>query len=373
MKKNTRKILSSFLSLAIIISLLPPIFNGWVETAQAVVYADQSDTMTRLKVGTTADHTIAWTLPSGITFDVSDNTDTMQVDFDHTGGDAAFTQGGTWDPADFTLTANNGARTLTVEGVDTVAGANPDCTVSLGADNVCIAIDTTNLVFTIKPSATFTATTADQEFVLTIDGTASDGTLTNPVTAASYKTDLAICDEDAGPCTTTFTSTYTGALAVSIITDDQVVVSATVDPTITLTLSANTVNLGTLSTGSVSTATMTAQTQTNAINGYSATVLEDGELRNGANTIDDVADAAVTAGSEEYGLGTSDSGQTIAEDDDCNGTPSTAITGTAKTFGGETAGPVNETATLCFAASITDTTVAGAYSHTLTLISTGLF
>ena len=234
MKKFLRKTLYRAFGLLAIIALVVGFFPNWMQTVQATAYVSgsMSDTMTTIKDNTTADHTIKWTLPSGITLDRAGTTDYMRVDFP-----AAFTNGGTWAVGDFTLAVNDGGRALTINAVEEGAG-DIECTVADGVDNVCISVDTTNKIFTIKPSATFTATTADQYMVLTIDGTAANGTLTNPdiVAATNYVVALAMCDEAAN-CSTFGTSSHTGSLAVYIILDDQVVVSATVDPTISFTLS----------------------------------------------------------------------------------------------------------------------------------------
>lgn len=167
-----------------------------------------------------------------------------------------------------------------------------------------------------------------------------------------------------------------GTLAIDIIADDQVTVSATVDPSITFTLSGNSISLGTLSTGSVSTGSMTVQTVTNALYGYSTAVLENNNLRiDVSNDVDDVGDGAVTAGAEEYGLATSDASQDISQDTSCGSAPYTAsaITTSNQSVAGATSGPVDETSTLCFAASITSTTTAGTYGQTLTFVSTAKF
>ena len=171
----------------------------------------------------------------------------------------------------------------------------------------------------------------------------------------------------------------TGKLAVDIVTDEQVVVSATVEPSITLTLSTNSINLGTLSTSSVSSQTMTVQTVVNGVGGYSTTLLENNNLWiDASNDINDVAvTGTIDAGTEEYGMSTNDSTDgpfDILYDADCaavfNADP---ITSTAQTLAGDPTGPTDETATLCFAASRSSTTTAGSYSHTLTFISTGTF
>jgi len=384
MKRLLKKITYRFFNLTLMIVLLVGMMFGFTNSVQATAYlaGSMSDTMTNIRDNTAADHSIRWTLPSGINFDVTGNTDTMRVDFDDTSG---FTQSGTWQTTDFTLTANNGARTLTVIAVDQSAAPNIDCAAGVTDDEVCIAVETDTHIFTIKPSSGFTATTADQYFVFGILG-ASGGTgvLTNPNVGAdgNFVTTLAECDEDAGPCTTTFTSTHSGSLAVDIELNstDQVTVSATVDPSITLTLSTNAINLGTLATGSVSSQTMTSLTATNAVGGYSSTLLENNDLRiDGSNNIDDVGIAGtIDAGTEEYGMSTDDGTDgpfDIITDADCasvfNADP---ITATAQTYAGDTSGPVaGETTTLCFAASINATTAAGSYTHTLTFVTTGIF
>lgn len=167
----------------------------------------------------------------------------------------------------------------------------------------------------------------------------------------------------------------TADAAVDIIAGDQVAVTATVPPSISFTVSSTTINLGTLSTGSVSYSSHTIRTVTNATNGYVSYVYDDGNLRNGGNDINDVADGAVSVASEEYGIATSDASQTITQDSDCASAPYSAsgITTSQQSIAGATSGPVDETSTICYAASISATTVAGSYAHTVTFVTTGLF
>jgi hypothetical protein len=147
-------------------------------------------------------------------------------------------------------------------------------------------------------------------------------------------------------------------------------------PSITFTLSTNSVNLGTLTTGAVNTSNHTATVTTN-LGGYTLTVVEDGNLRRGSDDVDDVGDGAVNAGSEEYGLSTSESGQEITQDTDCPNSPFNAsgITATPKTVA-NAVGPTyssGETTTLCYAASRSGLTAAGNYNQILTYIATGSF
>jgi len=144
-----------------------------------------------------------------------------------------------------------------------------------------------------------------------------------------------------------------------------------VNPTFTFVLSANVCSLGTLSTGSVSTCNYTITTTTNAEDGYVTTIVEDGNLRDGTSDINDVLDGTVTAGSEEYGASTTDTDAAIVQ---TSGNAASAITGTAQTVATTASGPVSaEAFTITHHASIAATTLAGSYSHIVTLISTGTF
>jgi hypothetical protein len=167
----------------------------------------------------------------------------------------------------------------------------------------------------------------------------------------------------------------TADAAIDIIANDQVAVSGVVPPSISFTLSSNAVNLGTLSASTVSTSSHTVRTVTNAVNGYVTYVYDDGNLRKGSDDINNVADGAVSVAAEEYGIATSDSGQTISQDSNCGSAPYTAsaLSTSQQSIAGATSGPVDETITICYAASISATTVAGSYAHTVTFVTTGLF
>ena len=158
----------------------------------------------------------------------------------------------------------------------------------------------------------------------------------------------------------------TGSVAISIIADDQVSVTATVDPTFTFVISSTSCALGTLSTGSVSSCNYSVTTTSNAEDGYATAIVEDGNLRNGTPDIDDVTDGTVTAGSEEYGVGLTGTDRSFVDEQ--------AITGTVLTIASDATGPISSQAvTVTHKVSITGATLAGSYSHTVTLISTGTF
>jgi len=210
----------SAISILSLVSLLAP------QLSIAAALTSSKDTSTRLQISTTANHTITTTMPTAITFDVSGTQDGFQFDFP-----ATFTLGGTWATGDFTFTDSNGAHT--VEAVAQGAGTIT-CT-STTAENVCVAVDTTNNIFTVKPSTSYTASSAASAVTFTIQGTTGDGTLTNPSSVAATTIDFSMCDEQAG-CFTTFVATHSSQIAYGIIDDDTVAVTATVNATITFDL-----------------------------------------------------------------------------------------------------------------------------------------
>ena len=151
-------------------------------------------------------------------------------------------------------------------------------------------------------------------------------------------------------------------------------------PEIIFTINPTLVNLGSLS-GTPKGVSNTITVTTNAREGYQVTVMEDGNICrttqpcNAANDIAD-ADGEITLNIEEYGLGTSKSGQEIVQNTSCGSSfEASAITGTPQTVASSDL-PTDEDGddtTLCYSAAISGTTAAGNYSHILTYIATGTF
>ncbi len=170
-----------------------------------------------------------------------------------------------------------------------------------------------------------------------------------------------------------------GTLAMSLITNDQVAVSATVNPTLTVVLSANTASLGTLDTGHINQAGITSQVTTNGANGYASLVNYNATLTSGSNTIQDVPGSTLAIGNEGYGAASSQSGNTIAQWNPtaCSTTTSTtnltALSTSFKSFASASAPVSAQTTTLCFGAGVSGTTKAGSYTSTSTLVTTGKF
>ena len=144
-------------------------------------------------------------------------------------------------------------------------------------------------------------------------------------------------------------------------------------------ISSNSVNLGSIS-GTAKGVPQTITVTTNGAGGYKVTVLENGNLCSPSvavctSNVDDVAGGTVDNNTEEYGLGTSKSGQYFAQDTDCTNSPfnATAIDGTARQVANSSLPVTSDSTTLCFSAATSGITAAGTYSHVLTYIATGTF
>src|SRR5687767_2611399 len=237
MKKQLIRFVARLTTIATIVSSMMSF-----SPASAATFSSSKDTMTRLAISTTADHTVVFTLPAGVTLDPSTNVDTLRVDFP-----ATFTAAGTWVVGDFTF--NDGtARTVSAvsQGPGTI-----DCTAGAGANDVCVAFDTTNNIFTVEVGASYSGSGAAATITFTIQGTATTGgTLTNPGTAGTQSIGLAMCDETAG-CPTTFVSSHSSTVQVPIVDSDQVTVTASVDAALTFDIDTSVADAETVAPYSV--------------------------------------------------------------------------------------------------------------------------
>ncbi len=397
--KVTKSMMPKFTSLITMVALVLVTSFGPHLIADAASLTSSKDTATRLKISTTADHTIVFTLPTGVDFDRATQTDGFHIDFP-----ASFTLSGTWVTGDFTFDDGT-ARTINAvaQGAGTI-----DCTVGAGVNNVCIAIDTTNNIFTIKPSADYTASATAATVTFTIDGTASDGTLTNPSSVAATNIDFQHCDEVAS-CFTSFTSTNSSQIAYAIADDDQVTVSAIVGSAITFDIDTAsgggngessapyTVALGTVTTTDtrVSGTTDTVQMivlegDTSGAGGMVVTV----QNANGGSGLvststpaDNInsADGTMADGTENYGLCVATSGltgfsraspyntDTCATDSETNGVQllTTAGENILNSGGAPVSGGHAEV--IVNGAISTSTVAHNDYTDTLTFIATGTF
>lgn len=156
---------------------------------------------------------------------------------------------------------------------------------------------------------------------------------------------------------------------------NDVTVTATVGSSISLTIknpsttaNTNSCNLGSLNTGSVNTCAYRIAAGTNIAGGMNVQTLSNGALSSGGNTIDDVGDGTVTAGSEEHGVAmTAGTGWTLVSPFDAGDDP---ITTTQQKFENRTSvDDDTNTATwttVTHKASISTATVPGVYTQIVT-------
>lgn len=191
--------------------------------------------------------------------------------------------------------------------------------------------------------------------------------------------------------------TDTGTLFIPIITNDQVTISATIDPTISFSINNTSVSFGSLSsstgrwatTGGGANATAatdptsanTAHTLTvgtNASSGYTVTY-NGALLTSGANTI---AAATITGDSD----GTVNSNQFALCGKGTSGSPTVAsgyvcgtnsdynfVAGTTTTLASATGPASSDVVSVAYLANIASSKPAGTYTTTLTYVATGNF
>lgn len=173
----------------------------------------------------------------------------------------------------------------------------------------------------------------------------------------------------------------TGLLAISTIDNDQVVVTAVVDPTLTVAVSANTASLGTLSASNVNQIGITSTVSTNADGGFVSLVKYDVTLTApGPFTIPaETGGGTIAPGTSEYGASTNDADNVdlATTSNSCaTGTGTynaTALSTTFKTFASEVDAVASDVTTLCFSAAVSASQAPGTYTSTATLVTTARF
>lgn len=355
----SNKLIRIFLTALILVAAVYPLLSRNVNSASLT---SLYDTMSRQDDSVASNHTIGFTLVS-----TWDATETVVIDFDNGFDTSGFAN---TEPEDFDITWNGSDKTIVANG-------------SCAANSIEITtVNTSTDTFTFTLCSGSTASGATDPIIVEIGtnattGSAGNDQITNPGSSGSKTITI------TGP------GADSGTLAVPIMTDDQVTVSATVDPSITSSLSGTTCALGTLGVGAINFCSYTNTVNTNASSGYVSTIVENGNLCSPSvavctNTIDDeTGDSDVDEGTEEYGVssndttGTQDVVNSTGCDDSGTSEAATAITGTAKVYadsGDGDAGPVsNAVTTICHSASVAGVTPAGSYSHIVTHITTGTF
>ena len=362
------------LSLGLIVAVLVASFAPPIQVAYAADLLNKSDTLTSLKISVVSNHTIVFRTPTG----AADSTDTIIIDFGVTDT--------TWSTTGIVFGDVDLAHS---------AGGQSDCAApTFSNEEVLAATPTaTDWGFAINTSTdviTFTAPTdgigvaaiATNACVQVQIGTnASGGTnqITNATTAQSYTINTAGAFGDSGD------------IVVTLLTDDQVAATATVDESLSFTISDNAIGFGTLTSSNARFATGDALGSatdpasgahnlivgTNATNGYTLTV-DGSTLTSGGDTVDAMAtEATSSAGTEQYGIRITVTGGIGAVDTVYDDTPTDSfalVTGdfpdTIGTAGGASA---DSTFEVHYLGNIASNTEAGSYTSTLTYTATATF
>ena len=346
-----------FLSSLLIISALSFLLTSLLSRdVSAAPLTTISDTLSRIEDNTASNHTIEFVTPTG----VNESTDTIILTFDDTGDGYNF---GSVAFGDIDLAVDDDGACDGTWTDKTLAG-------TAAADTWGVNVNSTNdtITFTAPTNATTGEITAGRCVQIEIGTNASGGSnqITNPA-SGTYITDISGTFGDEG------------AYAVAILAFDQIDITAQVDPTLTVTISADSCALGLLTENFIETCSYNVTVSTNATNGYISTIEADGLLRNTTDDINDVLDNSVNVGVEEYGVATSKSGQTIIQNSACTDADPTGpqaasqLTTSPQQFADAT-GPISSDATtVCHLASVSGATPAGSYAQVATIIVTANF
>ncbi len=325
------------------------------QIASAAALSAVSDTMSSSKISTLSSHVIKFTTPTG----AGDSTDTITVTF----------------PSDFNFTSKvigtvsftHGASTG-LESTETLA-ASPSVS-SWGA----VFSGTQNRILTLTAPTDGVGSAvvaAGDKVILTYTSANS----TNGSTATSYAVGIAGTFGDTGTST------------INLLSDDQVLVSATVAQSLTFSISDNTIGFGTLSSSAAAYATgdtlgSASEIEahnlivgTNASNGYTMAVNGSTLAAAASSTVTITAigasNVASSVGTEQFGLRLSATG----------GTGTVAVPYAASGFAFDSAAfpdqiasantsSANTTYSARYLANITANTEAGSYAATLTYTAT---
>jgi hypothetical protein len=340
--------------------------------AQAASATQISDVMTRLKASTASDHEIKFVTPSGV---ASGGIITLTFS-------AGFTGIGSLIGADFDFAEGS-------SGTCSSATFTEKSVVTSSPSTSQFSIAGSSQVVTITSGGVSATITAGRCVRLRIGLNATDVTGSGPGTHQISNGAIGAAD------TVAIAGSFgdTGTLSVDIITNDQITISATVDPTITFTLidasaSDNAIGFGTLTSGAAryanaastgSASDVSAVTMTVATNASSGYVLSyvGATLTSGSDTIavaTITGDADGTPGTPQFATGYTTSGSSTIVTAYANASNNWSfVAGATTTIVSRTTPTNTETIGGHYLANIGGATPAGAYSTTLTYIATGTF
>lgn len=353
---RSKRIVSAVLVFTIIFSLF------YYRSVQAAALTTLSDTMSRLDNNTASNHTIRFTTATAVNADA----DTITITFP-----SGFAVGSV-DYTDIDL--SHGASTG-YETEETLAAANGAGTWGASFVGLVLTLDA-------PTDAGTSEIPAGDKVIVEIGTNASSGNaqMTNPNSTGTYVIGIGGTFEDSGQ------------IAVAIITDDQVVVSTTIDPYLTFAISQNTVSLTRSgggnpdysNTGYNNGTANTLQAATNGVSGYTITY-NGSTLTSGASTIDAMGTRTTSAtNTEQFGINLRDNATPNTGANPSGGTGAPAsnyntvdeyyfAADTTTTLASASAATTTTTYTVSYIANVSQTTEAGAYSTTITYIATGNF
>lgn len=354
-----KKLLNSWISKVLTIALVITAMGIQAPAAFAASISEASDNMSRLKINEGADHEIIFQTPSGI---------------------------GAGDTMTFTFASGFVLTGVDDGDIDLETSANPCASASFTAETVSATASgatwgavAAGQVLTITSGSDTLAANGCVRILIGTNASGGTNQITNPSSANSYDIDIAGTFGDIG------------TINVAILADDQVVITATLGPSISFAISDNAIDFGALSNtqtkwatsgaGGATTATsahnLTAST--NASGGY-VIYMQGPLLTSGSDNIDSIgttATAPAAAGTaEQFGVRFDASGGTAAT--------VSAPYATAGQYAYDAVSAPDEIATATgasatttysayYVANVDNNTAAGNYSTTLTYTATATF
>lgn len=343
----------------LMVSMVLAAFGVQSSTIFAASVTSLSDNLSRLQENTLSNHEIKFVTPTGVA-----GTQTITLTFS-----AAFTTVSSiaFGDVDFAIGDSNNCSTANFTE-QTLAATPSGATWGLSSSGQVITLT--------SGSGTVTADRCVRFEIGTNATTGTTGTnrITNGGNAASH--------------TVTVGGTFgdSGTLSIDIISDDQVDITATVDPSITFSISANAIEFGTLSASSAKYADASAGNATeveahtlaagtNATSGYTMYV-SGATLTSGGNTINAIGgtNTASATGTEQFGVRYTASGG--------SGSVTAPYAASGFAYDGasapdQIASAAGSTATTTYSArylaNIASNTEAGSYATTLTYTATATF
>jgi hypothetical protein len=355
-----KKTASVVTTLALVGGMALPLFS--VHAAQITT---ASDTLSTLKAGEAADHELKMVLPGGI---ISGSNMSVYFADGFDGSSVSYTD------VDFAVGDSNNCSSATFTEktlAATASGSTWGADIALQGAEYALQIDSgTDVVAADRCVRIRIGTNA-------VTGVTGTDQIVNPATPNNDPGYSVYINSNGGT-----DITY---IAIPILTDNEVQVTASVTPQISFALSENSLQFGTLTVGNdryatnaggntSETAGLELTTSTNAANGYNITVLGNTLTSTSGYTVDAIGGtpANLTSG-EKFGLRANVTSGTGTPTTPYNSVDYAFTAGSAQQLVSATT-PVNTTTIdVYYGANISATTQAADYSTTHTYVVTGNF